>query len=258
MSREKRVDKNKKNKKIRIILIILLAIIFLVSVVYLTIHFYNSNKNKQLYEDLSTDIMEEIIKVDSEFIEKVKELQEENSDIVGWIRIGDTSINYPLLQTTDNEYYLTHNYKKEKSSYGSIYINSNSDITDVNSNVIIYGHSFKETQMFKELIKYKDKSFYEEHPIIYIATDEEETEYEIINVFLSKVFYQHETDVFRYYDYHNFENEKEYNEYLKNCKEIELYDTGVIAEYGEQLITLITCEYSQENGRIVVVAKKVK
>ena len=72
------------------------------------------------------------------------------------------------------------------------------------------------------------------------------------------MFYQDEKNVFRFYRYYDFENENKYNEYISNCKKIQLYDIGKTANYGEQLITLVTCEYSQENGRMVVVAKKVQ
>ena len=111
--------------------------------------------------------------------------------------------------------------------------------------------------MFQNLLKYESKSFYEQHPIIQIATDENEKQYEIICTFKSRVFYQNEKNVFRFYQYYNFDNEDKYSEYINNCKKIQLYDTGKTATYGEQLITLITCEYSQENGRMVVVAKKI-
>ena len=80
----------------------------------------------------------EKVESESELVTKLQRLQERNNEIKGWIRIAGTNVNYPLLQNTDNEYYLKHNYKKEYSSYGSIYINSNSDLKDVNSNVIIY------------------------------------------------------------------------------------------------------------------------
>lgn len=229
------------------------------AICYIIYNYINANKNKSLYNDIIPDkTTDDLSKVTSEFTEKVKELQKENTDIKGWIRIEDTNINYPLLQTENNNYYLTHNYKKEKSSYGSIFINSNCNIKDDKANVIIYGHDMKDNQMFKDLIKYQDKEFYEQHPIIKIATEEGENDYEIISAFKSRVFYQDETNVFRFYQYYNFDNENKYNEYISNCKKIQLYDTGKTATYGEQLITLITCEYSQENGRMVVVAKKVQ
>ncbi len=259
----KKEKTSNKNKKVKIIIAIILSIFLILAISYLVVHIINANKNKGLYNDLQQDIIpdettNELAQVNSQFVDKVKELQQENADVKGWVRIDDTKINYPLLQTTNNDYYLTHNYKKEKSSYGSIFINSNCNIKNENSNIIIYGHDMKDNQMFKDLLKYQDKSFYEQHPIIKIATDENEYEYEIIYTFKSRVFYQDEKNVFRFYRYYDFENENKYNEYISNCKKIQLYDIGKTANYGEQLITLVTCEYSQENGRMVVVAKKVQ
>lgn len=260
MRKEKRV---KKNKKIKIIMAIIFSICFICAISYLIIHFINANKNKGLYDDLQQNIIpdettNELVQVNSDFVDKVKELQQENADVKGWVRIDDTNINYPLLQTDNNDYYLTHNYKKEYSMYGSIFINSNCDIKNENGNIIIYGHNMKDNQMFRDLLKYQDKSFYEQHPIIKIATEESEEQYEIIYTFKSRIFYQDEKNVFRFYRYYNFEDEREYNEYINNCRKIQLYDTEKTATYGEQLITLITCEYSQENGRMVVVGKKIQ
>lgn len=251
--------RRKTNSKYKKILLVILFILLICAICYIIYNCINANKNKSLYNDIIPDkATDDLSKVTSEFTEKVKELQKENTDIKGWVRIEDTNINYPLLQTDNNDYYLTHNYKKEKSSYGSIFINNNCDIKDDNANVIIYGHDMKDNQMFKDLIKYQDKDFYEQHHIIKIATEKNENNYEIISAFKSRVFYQDETNVFRFYQYYNFDNENKYNEYISNCKKIQLYDTGKTATYGEQLITLITCEYSQENGRMVVVAKKVQ
>ena len=256
MRKAERTEKKRKNRKL---ITILLTVIFLVSVSYLVFYFYDAGKNKGLHDGSGDDVdvvMEEIVKVKGPFIEKVLELKQENSDVVGWIKIEGMNINYPLLQGTDNDYYLGHNYKHEKSSYGSIYLNTNSNIKDMNSNVIIYGHSMKDRQMFGSLKDYKSKEFYDQHSTIYVATDEEEAEYQIMYVFVSRIFYTDETDVFRYYQYYGFEDEAKYNEYLENSKAIELYNTGVTAQYGDQLLTLITCDSVQDNARLVVVAKK--
>lgn len=140
MKKEKTTNKN---KKVKIILVVFLSICLICAIFYLVVHFINANKNKGLYDDLQQDIIpdettEELSQVKSEFVGKVKELQQENEDVKGWIQIEDTNINYPLLQATDNDYYLTRNYKKEKSSYGSIFIKSNCDIKNENGNTIIY------------------------------------------------------------------------------------------------------------------------
>lgn len=276
---------NKEINKKQIILVITVAdiilfILFIVGITYIVQYFKDSQNNKQIYDEIIIDAtniennetdqqvlnehiednVESVQTVEiSENMQKVITLKQENQDVIGWIQIDNTIINYPLLQSTDKDkdYYLTHNYKKEKTKYGSIYLNKVSDLSNTYSNSIIYGHNMKDEQMFNTLLKYENQDFYNEHKTIKIATEKEESEYLIVCAFKSRIFYQNEQDVFRYYNYTNFEDEKTYNEYINNCKQIQLYDTGVTATYGEQLITLITCEYSQENGRMVVVAKKV-
>ena len=253
-----RYDKGKHSKKSVLafkILAIIFVILFIIGICYIIFNFINSNKNKEIYNNIG-NISQKDNKYVTESMQKVINLKQENEDIIGWIQIDNTIIDYPVLQSTDNNYYLTRNYKKEKSKYGSIFAKSECDIKNNNSNVIIYGHNMKDEQMFNALLKYENKNFYDEHKEIKIATESEESKYSIVSVFKSRVFYQDEKNVFRYYNYTKFENEKEDNTYIENCKKIQLYDTGVSAEYGEQLITLITCEYSQDNGRMVVVAKK--
>lgn len=252
--------KHKKSKKI---ITLILGLIFIICVIYLGIIEYNAKKNKDLYLELYESMVIEpdettieLANINDKLIEKVRELKTVNEDVKGWIRIEGTAVNYPLLQTNNNDYYLTHNYKKENSSYGSIFIKKETDLLANNSNIIIYGHNMKDGQMFNDLLKYMNKKYYQEHPKIKIFTDKQEIEYKIISVFKSKVFNENEQNVFRYYQYYDFENESKYNEYIENCKKIQLYDTGENAQYGEQLLTLITCEYSQENGRLVIVAIK--
>lgn len=112
--------------------------------------------------------------------------------------------------------------------------------------------------MFDELVKYKDEAFYKEHPAIRFTTNEEDTTFEIIAAFNSRVYFQDEQDVFRYYNFVNAKSMIEYNEYIENAKEASLYDTGKSALVGDQLLTLSTCDYEVEDGRFAVVAKKVK
>ena len=174
-----------------------------------------------------------------------------------WLEIDGTNINYPIMQGEDNDFYMTHDYKKEQSKRGSLFLDKDYDWSIPSSNLLIYGHNnTKDGSMFADLLKYKKKSFYVEHPTIKFTTDTEEADYEIIAAFLSRVYYKSEKNVFRYYYFVNAENEEEYNDYVANSKEASLYNTGKTAKYGDQLITLSTCEYSQEDGRFVVVARK--
>lgn len=252
-------DKAKHSKE-KIFYVQILALIFLGVIITIIIYYiyewYLSNQNRAIYEKVNET--EPIMQVEEKTtnIKKLEQLKKENSDIVLWIQINGTTINYPVLQTNNNEYYVTHNYKREKSKYGSIFLKAECDLLNKYSNLIIYGHHMEDKQMFYPLIKYINKDYYEEHKTIQITTLEEESTYTIMSVFKSRVFYEYEKDSFKYYNYTNLEDEKKYNEFIRKCKEIELYDTGVTAEYGDRLLTLITCEYSQKNGRLVVVAKK--
>ena len=249
------------NKKYILVPLIILLITLLC---YLFYNFYINIRDKKLSENLQNRLINSIstneINNDTknELMEEVKELQKENEDVKAWIKINDTNINYPVVQANDNDYYLYRNYKKENSNYGSIFIDSNSNIENSNSNIIMYGHNMKDGSMFKDLLKYADEEYYNNHKYIEFVTNTSSSTYEIIAVFKSRIFYKNEKNVFRYYQCTNLNNEQDYNYYVNNCKELSLYDTGVNAEYGEQIITLITCEYSSENGRMVVVAKKAK
>ena len=186
-------------------------------------------------------------------LSKYKELYLQNEDMVGWISISGTSINYPVMQTKDEpNYYLKHNFEKQYSDLGTPYIQENCDLL-TSDNLIIYGHHISGNRMFGALEDYKSKSFYEEHKTIQFDTLTEQAEYEIVAVFKMVAY---SSSGYRYYDFVDAENEEEFDAYIETCKELALYDTGVTADYGDRLITLSTCEYSATNGRLVVVAKK--
>lgn len=240
---------------------IICIIVFIISITVIIYSVITLNNEKQEYNEVLDNVeidKSQITEEKTERMLQVEALKAENNEIIGWIEIEGTNINYPVLQGKDNEYYMTHTYQKEYSKNGSIFLDKNYDWNLPSSNLLIYGHNNRNGTMFEDLIKYKEEEFYKEHPIIRFTTTSEDCEYEIIAVFLSRVYYKDEKNVFRYYYFINAENEQEYNEYVQNCKKASLYDTGKTAEYGEQLLTLSTCEYSQTDGRFAVVAKKIK
>ena len=219
----------------------------------------NDEKYNEIASDNSQVEPEMLIETKKERMIKLEELQKENSDIVGWLEIEDSNINYPVLQGTDNDYYMTHNYKKQYSKNGSLFLDKDYDWNLPSTNLLIYGHNNRgSNEMFVGLMNYKNEDYYKTHKTIRFTTNEEDAEYEIISVFLSRVYYKSETDVFRYYYFINAENEQEFNEYVQNSKAASLYDIEATAQYGDQLLTLSTCEFSQEDGRLAVVARKIK
>lgn len=242
------IKKNKNSRK-------LVGIIFIIFITFIITIIYLYNKNNNILNDIVIDTTK-IANNKTERMLQVEELKKENEDVVGWLQIEDSNINFPVLQGSDNEYYITHNYKKEKSKDGAIFLDKDYNWDIPSSNLLIYGHNNKNGNMFQELLNYKEESYYLKHPIIKFTTINEDSNYEIISVFLSRVYYKNEKDVFRYYYFINANNEEEYNNYVSESKKASLYDTGKTAKYGDQLLTLSTCEYSQEDGRFVVIARK--
>ncbi len=249
----------KQNKKLKIAVLGILIFIFAIGIGYIGYYIYNNLKsqNDDVLSNIAVDD-KQITETKTERILQLEELKKQNNDIIGWIEIENTIINYPVLQCEDNNFYMTHNYKKEYSAEGSIFLDKDYNWELPSSNLLLYGHNNKNKTMFAELLNYKEESYYKEHPTIRFTTLAEDKTYEIIAVFKSRVYYKSEKDVFRYYYFINAENEEEYNNYINESKKASLYDTGKTATYGDQLLTLSTCEYSQEDGRFVVVAKKVQ
>lgn len=250
----------KSNNKLKKIVLLLLIVVFVCGIGYTIYYLYNSYKDKKDNTNILNNVIVDDTPVTEEKTEKMlqlEELQKENNEIIGWLEIEDTNINLPVCQTTDNDFYLTHNYKKEKSKGGSLFLDKNFDLINGSSNYLIYGHRNTQGLMFEDLLKYSKEDFYNNHKTIKFTTNKDDSVYEIMAVFYSRVYYKSEKNVFRYYYFVNANNEQEYNDFVNNAKKVNIYDTGVNANYGDQLLTLSTCEYSQKDGRFVVVAKKI-
>lgn len=184
--------------------------------------------------------------------EKYADVYAQNSDLVGWITVPGTRIDYPVMQTKDNpNFYLKHAFDQSYSSYGVPYMQENCDI-GISDNLVLYGHHMNNGSMFSDLCKYESEDFYREHKTIRFDTLDSFGEYEVIAAFKTVAYSE---EGFKYYHFVNVESAGAFDGYIAECKALALYDTGVSAEYGDQLITLSTCEYSRTNGRMVVVAK---
>ena len=186
--------------------------------------------------------------------EKYAAVYEQNSDFVGWISIEGTNIDYPVMQTIDNpNYYLKHSFEKQYSDYGVPYVQENCDL-GLFDNCVIYGHHMNNGSMFADLCKYEREDFYQSHKTIRFDTLSGFGEYEVVAVFKTVAYSE---QGFQYYHFVNADSAEDFDAFIAKCKELALYDTGISAEYGDRLITLSTCEYSRQNGRMVVVAKKI-
>lgn len=181
-----------------------------------------------------------------------------NPDIVGWLQIPDTKIDYPVVWTPEDEkYYLYKDIEGNEDKNGSLILDTDSSLSPLTTNLIIHGHNMRSGAMFGNLTDYENEEYYENHKQIILYTKECQRNYEVIAVFRSQV-YKKSQDVFKFYKFFQANTQEEFDDFYKNIKDLSLYDTGVTAEFGDNFITLSTCVYHVEQGRFVVVAKEVE
>ena len=193
-----------------------------------------------------------------QLLSKFKELYAENPDIRGWLKIDGMKIDYPVMtRSGDNDYYLDKNFDGKKDKNGLLILDYRCDLMSGAQNFIIYGHNMSSGVMFGTLKNYKSKAFCEEHPIIQFDSLYEEAEYQVVAAMLSEVAYADE-DVFRYYDAIDMSTEESFNAFCDNISEKALYTTGETLSFGDSCLILSTCDRYKEDGRFVVIAKKIQ
>lgn len=185
---------------------------------------------------------------DTEVIPGLVEYVEINSDTIGLIQVPNTTIDYPVVYSGDNEYYLTRDFDKVDSPYGAIFLDFRCDILDFakTRNVILYGHRMKDGTMFKPLVNYEEESFFYENRIIRFDTLYESYEWEVFTVF--------ETDTDFYYIDTDYPTDEKWLNFLEKCRSLSIFDTETTFSPTDIVLTLSTCA-SNNNERLVVMAK---
>lgn len=202
-----------------------------------------------------TEPEEETTEGEPQMLPGYAELYEENPDVVGWLKIEDTKLNYPVMQTPDNkDYYLKKDFYGNYSEHGCIYAREECDVFLPSDNVTLYGHNMKDGSMFAALNAYVDKETWEFNPIIFFDNLYESHVYQIFAVFRTTASLG---EGFSYHQMENAGSEEEFEEFIATCKKLQLYDTGITPVYGDKIICLSTCEYTLENGRLVVAAYRI-
>ena len=206
--------------------------------------------------------------VEPDPLDKYLEYYETNNDFVGWIRIdgithsnGDPWIDYPVVQTVDNNYYLDKSFEGKKSAKGCIYADYKVPITGLNmaNNVTLYGHSNKDGSFFRHVLDYKSLDTLKKAYIINFDTRWEEAQYVVVSCFLIGIREdQDDIPLFEYFKCRNFDTEDDYNYFYDNIMLRNYYTSDIECEYGDQFLTLSTCSYEFSDSRYVVVARKVR
>lgn len=201
--------------------------------------------DKAVEEDISLTVLPEY-----------QELYDQNKDLVGWIYIMDTDVNYPVMQTVDDpEYYLRRDFYGNKDKAGTIFVDSRCNIVTPTTNTIIYGHNMTNGTMFGTLKNFLEESFYLSHRTIIFNTIYEKRTYEIEAVGLSEVAYQDDANSYRYYNFVNAANEDEFDEFKDYVVEHSIFNKDVDITIDDEILTLSTCNSYTEDGRLFIVAK---
>lgn len=267
-------DDGHSRKKLLLIFIAVISIIVLIiCIVTLVLRSLSSYREAEKIRELANDIVtdeneiisdeetgHEISSGESKIVDisaKYRKLYERNNDFAGWISIDGTRIDYPVMLTPeDEEYYLHRNFDRQDSDAGLPFMDSRCLIGRPSTNLLIFGHNMKNGDMFADLLKYSDKTYYDEHRYIRFDTVYDEGLYEIIAAFRTRVAYKDE-NTFRFYNFIEADSDAEFEYYLLNINKLALYDTGVDVKPNDRLLTLTTCEYTVEDGRFVVVARRI-
>ena len=156
-----------------------------------------------------------------------------------------------MQRKDDAEYYLHRDFNGEYASAGCLFLEKNCDAEKPSDNLIIYGHHMKNGNMFGKLQNYEDEKFYRAHKAIVFDTVREHREYQVLSVFRGQAYAADDTEHFHYYDFTEARDQEDFEDYVEQITRRSQYQTGVTAEYGDELLTLSTCAYHKEEGRFV-------
>ena len=279
----KKTSKNKKKKLKKaayIITMVLLVCVFVGSAAYLINYYLQAKKVDDKSDELKDMIAEDADDSDFDAVEsitddkgnkidyvlingvkvqkKFAQIYEDNNDFIGWLTIDGTVIDYPVVQTPyDEEYYLHRDFDGNYNGNGTLFADTESDIFRPSDNILIYGHNMKNGRMFHEILNYSDEDYYNEHKYIQFDTINKDGRYEVIAAFTTKIYDKDYTG-FRYYTFFDAVSEKDFDYFVSSCKDLTTYNIPTTAVYGDELITLSTCATRDDDGRFVVVAKKIE
>lgn len=245
--------------KARKIIFDLAILVFIGSCTYLVNYYGESDRNAKFYDGVAGmlgkgEVSENYPRA---YLTKFASLWEMNEDIIGWLTIDGTQVNYPVVQTDDNEYYLRKDFSKADNKHGIPFADCRVDISIPSTNIPIYSHNMKDGQMFGELINYQDLNYYKQHPVINFDSLYEEGKYKIVGMFIASTLPEHAPN----FEYHNFiqaSSDEDLMNFANDVLARSLIITGVDIQPGDQLITLSTCTYDFKEARFAIVARRVR
>ncbi len=237
-----------KNKIFTNIIIVILVIIFIVSGYFVVTEIYEYRKAQNEYGDIQ-DIMNLNGELSKNLLkDNFNKLKGENEDYVGYIFIENTNISYPIMQSTNNAYYLDRTFEETYNASGSIFLDYQHDSNFNDTNTTLYGHNMKDGSMFHDIVDFRDKDFFEENRYIKIYLEEEIYTYEIFSVALYEA-----TDSY----YKGAYSDRELDSLLNLIENKSLHYKDLNLNEADKILTLSTCEYDFEDARLALHGKLV-
>jgi len=240
-------------KKYVIILISIFTIICLVGLIYSLINIINWKKNVDDNKDIHEEIKENITVNEEDNLIKIdfKSLKEQNSDIIAYIKVNGTNIDYVVVKGNDNSYYLKHNFNKEYNIAGWIFADYHNKFDDTDKNIVLFGHNTKDGSMFGTLINILDKNWQEnkDNSEITLITERGQYKYQVFSTYSIKPE--------DYYINTIFNNDDEYSRFINEIKSRSNYDYNVEVNSSDKVLTLSSC-IGDGKKRVVLHAKLIE
>lgn len=241
-------------KAIRIIIAVIASVLIVFSAYKLITIYLDYKKGTDTYNEVASTVVtftNEISTEDTDLPITVDfdELKKINPDVIGWLYCKDTQMNYPVVQTDNNKYYLHNMINGEYNFAGTLFVDYRCEKDFAGLNTIIYGHNMKNGSMFGDLPKYKAQDYYDAHPTMWLLTPDKTYKAEL----LSGQVTASDSDA-----YDIISKREDLTKYLENAVSQSFFKTDSSVDDAEKIITLSTCSYEYENARFVVIGKLVE
>ena len=251
MEKGKRARKNNNKKKIilNLIIYILLFSILIYSGIKICAWYKDKTNNNEIVEKIKDTVTVEDSK-DEEYTVNFNKLKEQNNDSVAWLKVNNTNVEYPVVKTENNSFYLNHSFDKSTNSAGWIFADYRNKFDGTDKNIIIYGHNVRDGSMFGSMKNILKSDWYnnEENTSIILNTENEKCIYKVFSI------YQVESE--DYYIKTEFKNDSEYEQFIKTIKTRSIKDFNVDISKNDNILTLSTCA-NNNKYRVVLHAKKI-
>ncbi len=244
----------KKKRILNIAIYLILFLILICSGFKLYFWYKDKKNNDETTEQLKNNVKLEKIKKDNsnneKYIVDFKKLKSENSDVVAYIKVNNTNIEYPIVKTSNNNFYLNHSFDKSKNSRGWIFADYKNKFDNTDKNIVIYGHNMRDESMFGSLKNILNEEWYNnaENKNITFLTEKENYIYKVFSI------YRIENE--DYYIKTNFKNDEDYEKFLNTIKNRSIKNFDINLNINDKIITLSTCA-NNNKYRIVLHAKKL-